>query len=71
MNERLEQLMYESGLTAQGSWDEMDSYDQEAILKFAELIIRDCGRALHPELRDMISRGQAHRLIKEHFGVDK
>jgi len=38
--------------------------------KFAELIVRECGVALSPMLRDMISRGQAYDLIKEHFGVE-
>lgn len=37
--------------------------------KFAELIILECCRALHPMLRDMISRGHGVDLIKEHFGV--
>jgi hypothetical protein len=38
-------------------------------LKFAELIVRECGVALSPMLRDMVSRGQAYDLIKQHFGV--
>ena len=42
MNERMEDLMYRAGLTAQGCWDEMDSYDRQAIEKFAELIVREC-----------------------------
>lgn len=37
--------------------------------KFAQLIVKECGIALNPMLRDMISRGQAHDLIKKHFGV--
>lgn len=39
--------------------------------KFAELIIQECGNALSPMLRDMISRGQAYELIKKHFGFEK
>lgn len=42
MNERLEDLMYESGLTAQGCWDEMDEYDRKAIKKLFELTVQDC-----------------------------
>ena len=42
MNERFEDLMYHAGLTANGSWDEMDKYDRVAIMKFAELIVREC-----------------------------
>ena len=34
--------LYESGLTAQGSYDSMDQYDKEAILRFAELIVQEC-----------------------------
>jgi hypothetical protein len=39
--------------------------------KFAELIVGECGVALSPMLRDMVSRGQAYNLIKEHFGVEE
>ena len=39
--------------------------------KFAELIVRECGVALSPMLRDMVSRGQAYDLIKQHFGVEE
>jgi hypothetical protein len=37
--------------------------------KFAQLIIEECCQALHPMLRDQISRGQGVDLIKKHFGV--
>jgi len=43
-------------------------FDKE---KFAELIVKECGVALSPMLRDMISRGQAYDLLREHFGVEK
>jgi len=43
-------------------------FDKE---KFAELIVRECGVALSPMLRDMVSRGQAYDLIKQHFGVEE
>jgi len=39
--------------------------------KFAELIVQECGVALSPMLRDMVSRGQAFDLIKKHFGVEE
>jgi len=45
--------------------------DIEEVELFAELIIEECGVALHPMMRDMISRGQAHQLIKEHFGIEE
>lgn len=42
MNERFEQCLYLSGLTAQGCWDELDAYAKQGIHKFAELIVREC-----------------------------
>ncbi len=42
MNERIEQCLYLSGLTAQGCWDELDDYAKQGIHKFGELIVREC-----------------------------
>jgi hypothetical protein len=42
MNQHIEDLMYQSGLTAQGCWDTMDAYDREAIEKLIELVIKGC-----------------------------
>ena len=68
---KFDHLLYEAGITAQGCWDEMDSYDQEAILKFGELIVKECAVVLlkwkgepFPFDEDL-----AASLIKEHFGV--
>ena len=33
MNDNLEHLMYQAGLTAQGCWDEMDDYNRQALRK--------------------------------------
>jgi len=38
---------------------------------FAQFLIKECGVALAPMLRDMVSRGQAFDLIKQHFGVEE
>jgi len=65
MNERIRELAIQSGLPTA-----LD-YHQKRYEKFAELIIRECGVALSPMLRDMISRGQAFDLIKKHFGVEE
>ena len=70
MNERIDELAEQCSI---------EEYNQHGDLiefgfnyeKFAELIIRDCYVALHPMLRDMISRGQAYDLIKKHFGVEE
>ena len=49
---------------------EVEQWIEQYNTLFAKLIVRECGVALHPMLRDMISRGQAYNLIKEHFGVE-
>jgi hypothetical protein len=41
MNERIGDLMYRAGLTAQGCWDEMDAYDRKAIMTLAELTVKE------------------------------
>ena len=69
MNDRIRELKEQATRTAMWIGDpDAGELDAE---KFAELIIAECGIALRPMLRDMISRGQAHELIKQHFGVDK
>ena len=78
MNKRIRQLADEAvtrvALRCEGSMEsdkhgEWIRYDD--LEKFAELIVRECGVALSPMLRDMVSRGQAFDLIKLHFGVEE
>jgi hypothetical protein len=76
MNERIKQLAQEAGMyvDVKGEpWPKwMGAEECEvAYKKFAELIVKDCYVALFPALRDMISRGQAYDLIKQHFGVEE
>jgi hypothetical protein len=83
MNKRMEDLMYHSGLTAQGCWDEMDDYDKQAIEKFAELIVRECikeletSRKCDPYTGNLfdceynICLNEQTIMLKEHFGVKK
>ena len=66
MNQRIEDLMYESGITAQGCWDSFDEYDKKAVEKLIQLVIEECAlraetyaymspnfMALAEELREM------------------
>lgn len=72
MNKRIEQCLYQSGLTAQGCWDELDDYAKQGIEKFAELIIRDClAMCLTSIGNGDYNRGRmdCHDNIREHFGV--
>jgi len=63
MNERIQELWVQA---VHG-----DGPHASVIADFAELIIKECGVALSPMLRDMVSRGQAYDLIKQHFGVEE
>jgi hypothetical protein len=72
MNERIEQCLYLSGLTAQGCWDEMDEYAKQCIHKFAELIVRECLGIVNRHeysYHEADPLWETAQLIKEHFGV--
>ena len=79
MNERIRELAEQALKYADMQSDflcESENRDIEtsetqtlAFEKFAELIVQECGVALSPMLRDMISRDQAYNLIKEHFRI--
>jgi hypothetical protein len=61
MNNKIDELMYLSGLTAQGCWDQMDAYNKTAIMKFAELIVKECISCVG---------SQADKAyLKKHFGL--
>lgn len=68
MNERIKSLLAEAHLDVMEHYGDLDS--NRVAERFAELIIKDCYVALFPALRDMISRGQAYDMIKQHFGVE-
>jgi hypothetical protein len=69
MNERIKLLAEQAGFIDIGNnHTAYMNFDHE---KFAELIVKECGVALSPMLRDMVSRGQAFDLIKRHFGVEE
>ena len=74
MTDKFDDLMYQAGLTAQGCWDQMDDYDRTAILKFGELIIRECAsfadKHNQQKLYEDYTLGVG-KAIKKHFGVDQ
>lgn len=79
INTRIEDIMYRAGLTAQGCWDELDSYDRNAIMTFAELIVRECmwkimqrkEEAIDNDWRADEAMSAAISDIAEHFGVEE
>lgn len=64
MNERLENLMYHAGLTAQGCWDELDDYTKEGIEQFAQLIVKECAKRSGELGQPEIGIG-----LMKHFGL--
>jgi hypothetical protein len=68
MNERIQELA-EQAAKQHGHTIKFTPEITETLDTFAELIVKECGVALSPMLRDMVSRGQAYNLIKQHFGV--
>ena len=61
MNDQIQKLKQQAGIDY--------NPDQEGLDLFAKLIVQECSVALSPMLRDMISRGQAVDLIKQHFEI--
>ena len=72
MNKKFDDLMYKAGLTADGCWFEFDNYDQMAIMKFAELIVRECVLKIEAEAAQYAEPTWAVELVNdilEQFGV--
>ncbi len=68
MNENFDDLLYQAGLTAQGCWDELGTYEQDAIIKFGELVARRS--ALIAGLAEFKNRRGAGAQILDHFGIE-
>ena len=71
MNEQIQELAVQAEEYADTIVDQGGEFHPAYTQKFAELIVQECGVALNPMLRDMVSRGQAYDLIKKHFGVEE
>jgi len=80
MNKAFDDLIYHSGLIADGCWDELDTYTQEAIERLIELTVRasvgvaddyvkDCTCEEHINCKH--PRSAIGRKIREHFGVEE
>jgi hypothetical protein len=71
MNPRFEELLYHSGLTAQGCWDQLDAYDRAAILKFGELVVLECA----VEVQDAVDHCEPASIypnrLRQRFGVEE
>ena len=65
MNPHVEDLLYQAGLIADGCWEELDTYTQEAIERLIIIAVRECAN-----LADEAEPYKAADLIKKHFGVE-
>ena len=70
MNNKIQELSEQAEKYADDNFRGEPTWSEAFESKFAELIIQECGVALSPMLRDMVSRGQAYDIIKNHFGVE-
>jgi hypothetical protein len=81
MNKHIDHCLYLAGLTASGCWDELGTYEQEAIERFALLIVRECALVAKtlphtPErhwVPDSVTYIPVHceQNILKHFGVEE
>jgi cell division FtsZ-interacting protein ZapD len=68
VNNKIEDLMYRSGLTAQGCWDEMDAYDREAIEKLVELTVKECSLIVANQ-GQFLRYDKLSNKIRDSFGI--
>jgi hypothetical protein len=68
MNERIDHCLYLAGLTASGCWEDLDTYTQEGIERFAELIVKETMQVVANQLPSNQYLDVAQAVI-EHFGV--
>ena len=75
MNKAFDDLLHHSGLIADGCWDELGTYEQEAIERLIDLTVLECCKALWTEechtsdlAFDEVKRNATR--IKKHFGID-
>lgn len=69
MNERIEDCLYNAGLTAQGCWDQLDDYAKQGIERLAELIVKECSHLV--ETHDAKNEPAPHIYLLKRFGIFK
>ena len=68
MNKAFNDLLYQSGLIADGCWDELGTYEQEAIERFFQLTVLKCA-----DIGERYADGnyEVRNQILEHFGLEE
>lgn len=65
--------IYESGLTAQGCWDDLDDYDREAIMRFGQLVAKGVLKQVAHEIQYLYDWDVSHRIVsavKKNYRLD-
>ncbi len=70
MNERIEHCLYQSGLTAQGCWDELDDYAREAIERFAQLLVMESANTVQDFVDHRFPASEYPQRLKRYFGYE-
>lgn len=60
-NKLIEDLLYSSGLTAQGCWDELDQYARDAVIRAIQFTAKECA--------DMCMSQADRKNIRKNFGL--
>ena len=74
MNERIVDLYEQASLFASEEENPTKSYKDRVMIKFAELIVRECANmaeSFHHHQYDFTGNLELHEFIKEHFGVEE
>lgn len=68
--EKFDELIYKSGLIAQGCWEKFDEYDQAALARLAELLVKECSYLADQAHYKATGGKTAGGYIRQHFGVE-
>ena len=72
MNERIKQLALQALKHPDNDNDGLTIFDNDELKKFAELIVRECGKVIRAEiLNDVFFGGKFQGAILKHFGVEE
>ena len=76
MNKHLDHCLYLAGLTASGCWEDLDTYTQEGIERFADFIIAEAIAVVQKRFMGDLNREdmEVRRCVddlKKHFGVEE
>lgn len=73
MNPKIENLLYQAGITAQGCWDELDSYAKDAILRLititVDATVLDCSSRVQTFVDCRVLASEYPQLLKSQYDL--